>query len=749
LLSLGTPNGLEGASPRKTDSHFNCVANPGFEFVQRATPAGWKLTRNEGFSLSGQAHSGRCCIALGSPQGEWPLIEQEVRLLPDRDYVLSFWFRSEGDGRGNLTVNLMGTGWGADFKASPSTEWKRSCYLFTPKVPSVKLQFHNYHRKGMTFFVDDVSIDTNFAAIVELLRPVLERTPVVNNTPTFKWRPAIDKKYLSFDLLLSRSMRFPPERTLVFSDLLEEVESTPFEPLADGKWFWKVRFQYNNLTTNATGSGESEVAAVTVKSDGEDYRAPRIASFGPMRIEDPAAAEICVRYEDNPQGSGIDHGGVALKIDGEDVTPQCDVTDGAIVYRPPKIEEAVHTGEVTVADRNGNTTVKRWWFLVKPKPTEGIVSWDNEKKIFLVDGKPFFPFGMYQYRLGGPKEPDRFKVYRSWGFNTTQFYDGEPIPGVKEASAAGLKVFAVHPYDGGTQNEWNLYNENVPFDDPTVAPIIAQRIFEGCNEPALFAWSIRDEPDKGPIPRTRLRTLHEFIKGLDPYHLTDVVLIKYGAYYAYAGVADLIVGDVYPYNASAGTGNGDRIWDEPIHQDRAQGGNRPVLTILQHFGGAKGTSWPHVVPNEDRRFMAYLAYIHGTRGIMWYAYEHGPYHSENHPEQWESLKKLAKEFETMSPVLLSDDASEKVLMRVTAPLDKQDRAGNPAVHYLMKDHGGRRYLITVNAAREPVQAVFRIDAAVQSIKEKPEGRPVPIVRRSDFADSYQPFGVHIYEIELK
>ncbi|MFH0798802.1 MAG: hypothetical protein V2A66_01330, partial [Pseudomonadota bacterium] len=44
-----------------------------------------------------------------------------------------------------------------------------------------------------------------------------------------------------------------------------------------------------------------------------------------------------------------------------------------------------------------------------------------------------------------------------------------------------------------------------------------------------------------------------------------------------------------------------------------------------------------------RRFMAYLVYIHGTRGIMWYAYGCGAtkYRSEDYPEQWEYMKKLA------------------------------------------------------------------------------------------------------------
>lgn len=475
------------AAPRSDPAPVNFVANPGFELVQQWKPVGWKILKDKGFSLSDKAHTGQYCVALASPNDEWPSIEQEVKVLPGRTCLLSFWFRSEGDGGGKLSVQLIGEKWGALFEPRPTSEWQHCCYLITPTVPSFKLNLSNYHCKGMTFFIDDVSIDMNLSSLVELSAPPSETSSLTNNSPTFQWRPSMDRKYLSFDLLLSQSMKFPQQRTLVFPDLLEEVEYTPFEPLADGKWFWKIRFHYNNLQTGVTGDGESEPAFVVIRSDGKDYRAPRITSFGPTRIETPTGAEICVRFEDNPQGSGIDPSRVVLKIDGEDVTRQAQVSETGIVYRPARLDEAVHVGEVSIADRAGNEAAKKWWFIVKPKPKEGIVTWDPKQKTFLVDGKPFFPFGMYQFRRA---DPNPYFEYRSSGFNTTQFYDGQPIPGVEQAGAAGVKCFAVHPFNGGTENERNLLNEKVPFEDPTVAPPIAQRIFEGCNLPGLFCWSI-------------------------------------------------------------------------------------------------------------------------------------------------------------------------------------------------------------------------------------------------------------------
>lgn len=226
--------------------------------------------------------------------------------------------------------------------------------------------------------------------------------------------------------------------------------------------------------------------------------------------------------------------------------------------------------------------------------------------------------------------------------------------------------------------------------------------------------------------------------------------MQYGVYYAYADVADLIVGDVYPYDQWKGGRRPEMIWDEPIHQDWAQGGGKPVLTILQHAGGMRGTVLPYVVPPHHRRFMAYLVYVHGTRGVMWYAYGHGggKYQSKDHPEGWEPMKKLAKEFEAMSPVLLSPDATEPVAMQVVAPRNRQDSAGNPAIHYLMKTHQGKRYLIAVNGTKETVQAAFRITAAIESIREIPDGRTIELTGRGMFADTFADYGVHVYEIAL-
>ncbi len=71
-----------------------------------------------------------------------------------------------------------------------------------------------------------------------------------------------------------------------------------------------------------------------------------------------------------------------------------------------------------------------------------------------------------------------------------------------------------------------------------------------------------------------------------------------------------------------------------------------------------------------------------------------------------------------------------------------DRAGNEAAK-------GKRYLIAVNATKEPVQAAFRITAAVESVREIPDGRMIELAGRGMFADTFADYGVHVYEIALR
>ena len=92
------------AGPPRQGVYPNFVKNPGFEHVTGPVPVGWQDVRKEGLSMSKAAHSGDWCVALGSPNREWSVIQQDITLIPGQDYVLSFWYRSEKAGAGKPQI---------------------------------------------------------------------------------------------------------------------------------------------------------------------------------------------------------------------------------------------------------------------------------------------------------------------------------------------------------------------------------------------------------------------------------------------------------------------------------------------------------------------------------------------------------------------------------------------------------------------------------------------------------------------
>lgn len=113
-------------------------------------------------------------IAGASSTNEWDLQFQsdEVPLDPTKTYTMSFWIKSDIDGKGRISfpgfdddnkypwINWDGTGAGALFDTNAA--WKQIRFDFTPKyatgVSAVNFSFDLGKVAGVTYFVDDVKV---------------------------------------------------------------------------------------------------------------------------------------------------------------------------------------------------------------------------------------------------------------------------------------------------------------------------------------------------------------------------------------------------------------------------------------------------------------------------------------------------------------------------------------------------------------------------------------------------------------
>lgn len=132
-------------------------------------------------------------IASASSANEWDLQFQsaEIMLDPAKTYTMSFWIKSDIDGKGRISfpgftnewpwMNWDGTGSGALFDTNST--WKQISFDFTPEykegVRAVKFSFDLGKVAGVTYFVDDVKVVEKAVASA----PALRAGPIIIDKP--------------------------------------------------------------------------------------------------------------------------------------------------------------------------------------------------------------------------------------------------------------------------------------------------------------------------------------------------------------------------------------------------------------------------------------------------------------------------------------------------------------------------------------------------------------------------------------
>ncbi len=278
----------------------------------------------------------------------------------------------------------------------------------------------------------------------------------------------------------------------------------------------------------------------------------------------------------------------------------------------------------------------------------------DEKLRLIVDGKPFFPLGLYL----GPTEEEHLARIAEAGFNTILCYGygvgKDPEGYMDRAAKYGLRViYSVKDFYEGTQYfpKW-LGKSGLELAKDYVLKLR--------NHPALLAWYINDELPPTFVPR--LKAMYDLISELDPNHPTFQVLYQIGELAHYFNCTDIIGVDPYPVPRSPLTMVAD--WTESARKEMRH--CKPVWVVPQIFAWSIYSGKP-----EDReptlgekRCMAYLALIHGANGLIFYSYfdlfrEIGGKMAE--PEvferRWKEVRQLAQELASLSTVLLEGEAT--------------------------------------------------------------------------------------------
>jgi len=290
--------------------------------------------------------------------------------------------------------------------------------------------------------------------------------------------------------------------------------------------------------------------------------------------------------------------------------------------------------------------------LAAPASAQTLIDEDNT---LLVDGKPFFPLGLYHV------DPTNYADVAALGINAVQYWTWHDRRGLDLAAAHGLKAI------------FELNHKS--------AQIARDAAAQFASHPALLMWYGLDEPAEGSYGMAE--TLREAFHASDGQHPVYSVSCRPDVFADQAEFADVFAHDPY--------GKPQRAAEWMAQAVTAVKNRKPVFCVLGAFGQET---------DGELRAAAYLALAHDARGIMWYPWHQmggGPIGVglKNSPAQQTVIRQLCSEITALTPMLTATARS---------PFVSDDNT----LHGILLQRAEQRCLLLVNATPERVET----DAAI-------------------------------------
>ncbi len=329
----------------------------------------------------------------------------------------------------------------------------------------------------------------------------------------------------------------------------------------------------------------------------------------------------------------------------------------------------------------------------------------DEKLRLIVDGKPFFPLGLYL----GPTEDEHLARIAEAGFNTILCYGygvgKDPEGYMNRAQKHGLKViYSVKDFYEGTQYFPKWFGKSG-------LELAKEYVLKFRHHPALLAWYINDELPPTFVPR--LKAMYDLVSELDLDHPTFQVLYQIGELAYYFECTDIIGVDPYPVPSRPLTMVSD--WTKSAREEMRH--RKPVWVVPQIFAHSVYTNKPEEREPTlgEKRCMAYLALIHGANGLIFYSYfdlfrDVGGKRAENEvfERRWGEVRQIGRELSSLVSVLLEGKAISVKVEPTETP-----------IHLLCLRRNGEIYVIAANPSDKEAEVVLSmpLKADVRSSSE--------------------------------
>jgi hypothetical protein len=353
------------------------------------------------------------------------------------------------------------------------------------------------------------------------------------------------------------------------------------------------------------------------------------------------------------------------------------------------------------------------------------------------NGKQVFPLGMFN---NGARMEESARA----GFNIAHFYNAARVqPGrrpddqrlkdaMDRAQKCGMRCLLLVPMEFAIAGDWEAFRRRI-------------RMFR--NHPALLAWDEEEGIARGDMKPETLAQIRRVLQEEDPHHPLMV-----GDSYDVIGRVtdrtrffptqhmDLGMWWWYPFPLQA-TGDGALAGDESATDQELlppaflaqRDSSRPIWTGVQAYRKPRATA-RYPTPAEYRA-QAYLAIIHGAKGLMWYGGSvTGGLFLDPAAGHWEDLKALARELRDLEPVLETHSQPPPTILPTDAP-----------VSVTLKHVPGRRVLLSANRSLSTVEVTLIIpDPVSGEVIARGENRTIA-VSEGRVHDRFAPLEVHVYE----
>ena len=341
-----------------------------------------------------------------------------------------------------------------------------------------------------------------------------------------------------------------------------------------------------------------------------------------------------------------------------------------------RLAKGTHKVSVALSDAAGATLGEASLDFTRADSLPPRAVYVDRHRRLVVDGKPFFPLGMYW----GAITAEHLDIYTNAPFNCLMPYVWPKRSQLDLCAARGLKAFA---------NIKSFRNGDVK-----------KRIKQIGNHPALLAWYVNDEAPLADLES--YVSLYRALREADPQHPAWAVMDRLDDLRDFLPTCDIMGLDPYPV-AQKPIG----MVAERIRDGRASlFGTMPVWMVPQAFDWTwyrphlRGKERPPTL--EELRSMTWQAIAEGANGVVFYSF-HGLFKfadKATFDSLWGSVVEVTREVKRFEDVLLSVEPSPE---SVGAP---------PALAVRTWRHGGGVYLLAANTTRDPLVAEIGLAGVV-------------------------------------